>query len=67
VLVLTREELQSVVLVLPGGVQVRVQVVEVRHDGRVKLGVEAPREVGVWRQERLPMTDARRQGVGRGG
>jgi sRNA-binding carbon storage regulator CsrA len=66
-LVLTREELQGVVLVLPGGVEVTVQVVEVRNrDGRVVLGVQAPREIPVHRQENLAWGDPRRKGVGRG-
>jgi carbon storage regulator len=50
-LVLTRLEGESLVI----GDNIRVTVVEVS-GGRVRLGVEAPREVSVWREELLAVS-----------
>jgi len=35
------------------GDDIKIVVVDVWHDGRVRLGIEAPAEVGVWRSELL--------------
>lgn len=45
-LVLSRKVGQTIVI--DGGIRVTVVAVE---DDRVRLGIEAPREVAVWRQE----------------
>lgn len=55
-LVLTRNDGQSVVLILPDGRQVRVTVRRHRHDkwDVVRLAFDAPPDVVIWRQEIAP-------------
>ncbi|MGA2443689.1 MAG: carbon storage regulator [Thermoguttaceae bacterium] len=38
------------------GSDITVKVLEI-HKGRVKLGIEAPKGLSVWREELLPITD----------
>lgn len=51
-LCLERQHGEAIVLLLPEGQQVRVTV-DLSRPGRVILGVEAPREVPIWREELL--------------
>ena len=41
------------------GADVKITVLEI-HKGRVKLGIQAPNEISVWRRERLPPAVRRR-------
>ena len=45
-LVLSRHENEAIVI----DGQIKVTVVEIRGD-KIRLGIEAPRDVGVWREE----------------
>ena len=47
-LVLSRHENEAIVI--DGGI--KITVVEIRGD-KIRLGIEAPREIGVWREELL--------------
>jgi len=49
-LVVTRKEQEAVILTLPDGRTVRVIVVEVSNR-KVRLGIEAPADVKVWRDD----------------
>lgn len=51
-LVLTRRAAERLVLLLPDGERITVQVVRLGRE-RVRLGVEAPPHVAVWREELL--------------
>ena len=51
-LVLTRRADERLVLLLPDGERITVQVVRLGRE-RVRLGVEAPPRVAVWREELL--------------
>lgn len=52
-LVLSRRENEEVVLQLPDGGEVVIQVARLRGE-IVRLGFEAPRGVRIWRRELLP-------------
>lgn len=49
-LILSRNELERVVI----GDHIVVQVLGVGQNGRVRLGITAPKDVEVWREELLP-------------
>jgi len=49
-LVLSRKKDEAVVLILPDGREVRVTVCNILPD-RVRLGVEAPVDMKIWRNE----------------
>jgi carbon storage regulator len=49
-LVLTRHENETIIITPPGCEPIRIVVVEVRGD-KARLGIEAPRQVTVHRQE----------------
>lgn len=53
-LIIDRRLGDRIVISLPGGREVVVEVLFMRRD-KVKLGVQAPRSVPVWRQELLPV------------
>jgi len=59
-LVLSRSVGELVVMVLPDGRQVTVKVVEVRHTGKIRLGITAPEDVPVHRQEIQKIVEAKR-------
>jgi carbon storage regulator len=46
-LVLTREENEKILV----GERIKITVVRVYPDGRVRLGIEAPDDVEIWREE----------------
>jgi carbon storage regulator CsrA len=52
-LVLTRKVEQEIII--EGGI--RVKVLDIERGGRVKLGIEAPESVGIWRAELKEMQD----------
>lgn len=52
-LIVSRRYMESIVLRLPDGTRITVTVAGLDR-GVARLGVEAPREVGVWRSELLP-------------
>jgi len=49
-LVLTREKGERILI----GDSIILEVVEVRRDGRIRLGFEAPREIPIVREELIP-------------
>lgn len=51
-LVLNRRLSESLVITLPDGRTVKVTVTSIA-DGKVRLGIEADRDVGIWRSELL--------------
>ncbi len=55
-LVLSRRAEEALVLVLPDGTRLEVKVLELGRR-QVRLGVEAPRRVAVWRKELLEERD----------
>ncbi len=53
-LVLTRKEGESIVLDTPQG-KITIVVVEARdHHGAARIGIDAPRDVPIWREEIRP-------------
>lgn len=52
-LTLSRLPGEAVVLELPGGAIVRVIVLPSDHARQALLGIEAPREISIWRSELL--------------
>lgn len=58
-LIIDRRLGDRIVISLPDGGEVVVEVVFMRSD-KVKLGVQAPRSVPVWRQELLPLQPEKR-------
>lgn len=56
-LVLSRFEGERIVIVHPDGTRVFVDIIEVKGD-KVRLGVTAPREVAIHRQEVMEKIDA---------
>ena len=52
-LVLSREKNERLVIILEDGREIGIQVVRVSH-GKVRLGITAPPDVKVWREELLP-------------
>ena len=52
-LVLTRNTYESIILMYPDGTHVRIQVCAVERSGRVQIGVDAPRQVKIVREELL--------------
>ncbi len=53
-LVLSRHENETIVI----DGRIKVTIVEIRGD-RIKLGIEAPKEVGVWREELVVRSSAK--------
>ena len=49
-LVLSRHRNQSIIIRVPGGPEIKMQVVDIRGD-KVRLGITAPAEVSVHREE----------------
>lgn len=49
-LVLSRHHNQSIIIRVPGGPEIKMQVVDIRGD-KVQLGITAPGEVTVHREE----------------
>jgi len=49
-LILTRYPNESIILTTPAG-RVEITLMDVRRDGRVRLGIEAPRSITVHRKE----------------
>jgi carbon storage regulator len=49
-LVLSRHSDESIVITIPGGEEIEIIVVDIRGD-KVRLGVQAPKEVPVHRKE----------------
>ena len=52
-LCLTRKENEAVVLLLPGGDEITVTVIEIDRN-KIRLGFQAPDSVKIWRQEIMP-------------
>jgi len=52
-LVLTRKESEAILLVLPDGRKINVMVVAIREGSTdtVRLGIDAPLDVSIWRKE----------------
>lgn len=50
-LVLTRKINEVVVITFPDGAEVKVKLLRIISDGKVRLGVEAPRDVTIMREE----------------
>ena len=51
-LVLTRKLVEAFIIEWPDGEQIDIFVTEVR-EGQINIGVDAPSEVGIWREELL--------------
>jgi carbon storage regulator len=61
VLVLTRRPNETIIITPPGCEPIRIVVVEVRGD-KARLGIEAPRQVTVHRQEVQDAIDRQHEG-----
>lgn len=61
-LILQRKRDEAIVLDLPDGVRVRIVVLSFHGDTSVRLGIEAPRDVPVFREELLEEMRAHREG-----
>lgn len=58
-LVLSRHRDESIIIRVPGGHEIKMQIVDIRGD-KVRLGIEAPKEVTVHREEVQRAIDAER-------
>lgn len=49
-LVLTRKQFEGLIITMPDGTEMKIVVVEVKNN-KVRLGIDAPKEVNVLRDE----------------
>jgi len=57
-LLLSRREHEEVVIVMPDGRHVVIEVMDISsYRQQVRLGINAPQDVRIWRREILPTAD----------
>ena len=63
-LALSRKPTEEIILILPDATEIVVQIVDVSGKEKVTVGIEAPREVKIYRQEIWERIKRERMGAG---